>query len=132
MREFNRKSWLIGFALGLCGKPPPIAGSRREPVAYLYNGVRLPKLPEYDKSVYPYAVIVYIDGMYCLWLMASALIIGGEEGITIQQYTCTDNGWVEDSQMSFTPSGYEPSYWDCLIWSDHDVWTIDSNIVNIY
>lgn len=132
MREFNRKSWLIGFALELCGNPLPIAGSKREPVAYLYNGVRLPKLPEYDKSVYSYAVIVYIDGRYCLWLMASALIIGSDEAITIQQYTCTDNAWAEDSQMSFTPSGHDPSYWDCLIWSNHDVWTIDSNTVNIY
>ena len=26
-------------------------------MAYLYNGVRLPKLPEWDKAVYPYAVI---------------------------------------------------------------------------
>ena len=29
----------------------------REPVAYLYNGVRLPKLPEWDKAAYPYAII---------------------------------------------------------------------------
>jgi hypothetical protein len=31
----------------------------REPVAWLYNGVRLPKLPEWDKSAYPYAYIGY-------------------------------------------------------------------------
>lgn len=29
----------------------------REPVAYLYNVVRLPKLPEWDKTEYPYAMI---------------------------------------------------------------------------
>lgn len=32
---------------------------------YLYNGVRLPKLPEWDKSKYPYALIIhypYNDG----------------------------------------------------------------------
>ena len=29
-----------------------------EPVNYLYNGVKLPKLPEWDKTVYPYAVII--------------------------------------------------------------------------
>lgn len=35
-------------------------GKKREPVAYLYNGVRLPVLPEWDKTVYPYAHIEYI------------------------------------------------------------------------
>ena len=29
----------------------------KEPVAYLYNGTRLPKLPEWDKTAYPYAVL---------------------------------------------------------------------------
>lgn len=28
---------------------------------YLYNGVRLPKLPEWDKTVYPYAVVLYVN-----------------------------------------------------------------------
>ena len=28
-----------------------------EPVAYLYNGVQLPPLPEWDKQKYPYAVM---------------------------------------------------------------------------
>ena len=49
------KSFLIGYALGLSGKPLPLSGG--EPVAYLYNGVRLPKLPEWDKEAYPYAGI---------------------------------------------------------------------------
>lgn len=49
------KSFLTGLALGLSGKPlPPV---KKEPVAYLYNGVRLPKLPEWDKEMYPYAYI---------------------------------------------------------------------------
>lgn len=29
----------------------------KEPVAYLYNGVRLPKLPEWDRVAYPYAYL---------------------------------------------------------------------------
>jgi hypothetical protein len=48
------KSFVKGILLGLCGHPLP----QGEPVAYLYNGVRLPKLPEWDKEAYPYA---YID-----------------------------------------------------------------------
>lgn len=76
MREFNRKSWLIGFALGLCGKPLPIGGSKREPVAYLYNGVELPDINEVwtDKETYPYAFIRKdtTENEYSLFLAESA------------------------------------------------------------
>ena len=50
------RSFLKGLAMGLCGKPLEFAPGK-EPVAYLYNGVRLPKLPEWDKEKYPYAVL---------------------------------------------------------------------------
>ena len=67
---FDLKSWLTGFALGLAGKPCPLPQGEptqpdepvappTEPVAYLYNGVRLPKLPLWDTSTYPYAYISY-------------------------------------------------------------------------
>lgn len=36
-----------------------VRGVKREPVAYLYNGVRLPKLPSWDKTEFPYAFIEY-------------------------------------------------------------------------
>lgn len=48
----RKRSFAAGCLLSLAGKPLPI--SKREPVAYLYNGVRLPKLPE---SELPYAVV---------------------------------------------------------------------------
>ncbi|MBR4856946.1 MAG: hypothetical protein IKU94_10025 [Bacteroidaceae bacterium] len=32
-------------------------GGTIEPIAYSYNGVELPALPEWDKEVYPYAVL---------------------------------------------------------------------------
>jgi hypothetical protein len=31
----------------------------KEPIAYSYNGIILPSLPEWDKETYPYAVMVY-------------------------------------------------------------------------
>lgn len=52
----DKLSFLKGLALGLAGKPLDFA-PKSEPVAYLYNGVRLPALPEWDKEKYPYAVI---------------------------------------------------------------------------
>lgn len=58
---YDKLSFLKGLALGLAGKPLEFA-PKKEPVAYLYNGVRLPKLPEWDKEAYPYAVIDWYEG----------------------------------------------------------------------
>ena len=49
------QSFRMGMGIGLASKPLPLA--KKEPIAYLYNGVRLPKLPEWDREVYPYAYI---------------------------------------------------------------------------
>lgn len=54
------RSFVDGILLSLPGIPMPFAVSK-EPVAYLYNGVQLPGLPEWDKDEYPYAVISYDD-----------------------------------------------------------------------
>lgn len=51
------RSFVKGLIMGQFGSPLPMA--EKEPVAYLYNGVRLPALPEWDRETYPYAVIVY-------------------------------------------------------------------------
>ena len=50
------RSCVMGLILGQFSSPLPMA--QKEPVAYLYNGVRLPKLPEWDREKYPYAVIL--------------------------------------------------------------------------
>lgn len=49
-------SWRAGFELGLAGFSFPYSKPRK-PIAYLYNGIRLPALPEWDRGVYPYAVM---------------------------------------------------------------------------
>lgn len=50
----DKNSMTLGYLVGR-----QIAGQRRKkPVAYLYNGVRLPVLPEWDGEKYPYAFIV--------------------------------------------------------------------------
>ena len=54
-KDFCLRSWLTGFCLGMAGKPLPLS---KEPVAYLYNGVQLPPLPDWDKEKYPCAIIV--------------------------------------------------------------------------
>ena len=54
--NFDLQDWLTGWLYGMVGrfmlvKNVPI------PIAYSYNGTVLPKLPEWDKETYPYAVI---------------------------------------------------------------------------
>lgn len=49
------RSCVMGLILGQFSSPLSMA--QKEPVAYLYNGVRLPKLPEWDRETYPYALI---------------------------------------------------------------------------
>ena len=57
MSRAGQQIWLTGLSLGLTGKP--LLYAKSEPVAYLYNGVRLPKLPDWDKETYPYAILIY-------------------------------------------------------------------------
>lgn len=56
--NIDMKAVLLGNAVRayLAGRG---VGSKT-PVAYLYNGVQLPALPEWDKETYPYATIVGI------------------------------------------------------------------------
>ena len=53
----NKSSFMLGWLTGRM-----IAGQRSRnttPIAYLYNGVQLPALPEWDKETYPYAYICH-------------------------------------------------------------------------
>ena len=51
--KFPLREWVGWLLPGLCSRAVPVVETR-EPVAYLYNGVRLPPLPE---LVYPHAYI---------------------------------------------------------------------------
>lgn len=55
---FDLKSWLTGFAMGRAGISLPLAS---KPAAYLYNGHRLPALPQWNREVYPHAFILIPD-----------------------------------------------------------------------
>ena len=63
MTEKMRSS-VMGLILSLFSSPLPEV--QKQPVAYLYNGVRLPKLPEWDRETYPYATISVISHMTAL------------------------------------------------------------------
>lgn len=123
VKLFDLKSWLTGFALGLAGKPLPLAV--RKPVAYLYNGVRLPELPEWDKEKYPYVVIERTGS--ALYNYAYAL------RLFQKPYKITGTQWMVSHFVA--PEGDEKTYTACacpytdngdgtFVWSEPTVYNI--------
>ena len=60
-KMFPLKEWITGIIL------ERLSRTSRTPVAYLYNGVRLPALPEWDREAYPFAVITQNGYITRLW-----------------------------------------------------------------
>lgn len=138
--------WMVGRMIaGMRGK--------REPVAYLYNGVRLPKLPEWDKTVYPYAVISLFENDYHKgYIMdisathyVAAEVYPGHVGnsLTIttpamcyslqdsggENTTSPDGAWVLTSDLSGETENYFRSgkYYS-LFWANYDVSGSDGTV----
>ena len=59
--QFSLRDFLSGIAAGAASRCV-LPRQQKEPLAYLYNGVQLPPLPEYDAEKYPYALIYYYSG----------------------------------------------------------------------
>lgn len=55
VEKFPIREWIGWLLAGLCSRPLPMGA--REPVAYLYNGVRLPGLPEEHTYYYKHRYI---------------------------------------------------------------------------
>lgn len=144
--KFPLQDFLNGLAMALCGRP--IRWPSREPVAYLYNGARLPKLPEYDQTEYPYAFISVNKNnpekkmLYVLAVEAThgeAYMGGGAlSGNAKLRYDYTDGGaWSEPTDQTdksilgtsfYTPvwSNYE------MLRSNGEVWLSASEPVPVY
>ena len=58
--KFPLKAWLTGFALGIVAD----LMKEKEPIAYLYNGVLLPPLPERDMEEYKYVFMHIYNGTH--------------------------------------------------------------------
>ena len=87
--------WLVGRQ---------IAGQRsvKKPVAYLYNGVQYPPLPEWDKKTHPYVFIGHNFIMTPILYVASEITHGYDDsgiwvvyGVRIATYDRTANAWTE-------------------------------------
>ena len=58
VEKFPIVGYVSGLVARMCSRRTEIPeGSAAVPTAYLYNGIRLPALPEWDRGVYPYVNI---------------------------------------------------------------------------
>ena len=138
------KSFVMGILLGMVGRAKLPQGEA-EPVAYLYNGVRLPKLPEWDKETYPYAVIdynhIYDDDPFYELQLYSSMTTTVESGELGSRYYVKVTGsfiWIR-SYLNRQPSVWAEPYYgnynsvvmeptDTWQWSNTDILNPDGSV----
>lgn len=110
---------------------------------YLYNGVRLPALPEYDKTAYPYAIILtpsWSPDDYELLISKVApyvtsdkyFRINGEVKGDVLRYEKGSTGWVHNSYTDALKgviyATEPPSVYCTVCWSNHNVLNEDGSV----
>ena len=141
------RGFVNGILLGVVGKPFPITQEEREPVAYLYNGVQLPKLPEWDEVTYPYALmyrrlpgtieLCVFDGEPYTYRLNEKLYTGLNTKVMAGRSNYTGTYWTELSYNEVTPMAQidgsvlptdnYPSYY---IWANYDVLDEDGTVMH--
>lgn len=139
------KSWLMGLALALAGKPRLLA--KREPVAWLYNGVRFPLVPERNRKKYPYVFIaksLILKSYHAIASQEPAVVLNGSFGTIDYEYPWLrlnydeETGWgnwremAEDAESSFVAdsSGAWTNY--DLLKEDGSIWLAASEPIPVY
>lgn len=112
---------------------------------YLYNGVRLPKLPEWDRQTYPYAYIQYGstsegDRVYALvlstvkfttrkWAIVVDALVGTADGDAIRwRYNLTtDVEWSRTDKVYSVVAGEDVGvHMGPLVWVNTDIYSYTS------
>ena len=116
---------------------------------FRYNGCTLPALPEWDKSLYPFAMIVGVRSAFSFHLVCHGLpltgrvidgktYIGYEVGTKVYDFTYSlakgDTDWVDRGDVS-REAGSEVvwHYYNDVsewIWCDHDILDESGNLVH--
>lgn len=140
------RSCVMGLILGQFSSPLPMA--QKEPVAYLYNGVRLPKLPERDREKYPFAVVMQEVSSSIYFAQAIAAPLYTEETVSLagkslfqlayeQRYllksvideTGTWKNWYELPNTYFNGRlEYDGATENVLVWTNHDILNEDGSV----
>ena len=126
------KRFVNGILRDMVGAPLHFIVSKPEPVAYLYNDVRLPKLPEWDEKIYPYAYLctVWTESNRIAHLFVAAepmavvdsITTGGFEGyisscgkeIACKEYKCniaTGTEWADGARVNFVSQTTFVPFW---------------------
>ena len=128
----NPTAMLMGYMVGQAIKINR-AFPKREPVAYSYNGVDLPALPQWDKEKFPYACIGYLyknlsyhDDIYLF--VGTEKFVCDADNLVSAQYI--DSEWVPTKYYIYklSSSGLawewftDPDYRMITpFWANHDV-----------
>lgn len=130
------KSFQMGLAMGLSGKPLPLA--KKEPIAYLYNGVRLPKLPEWDREKYPYAVITYmaITAQYKLSVFSecehyknsAGKLLVGSQSASQEELSGYYAASLSDTEWHYADTPTRSAFANDVKWANFDIQNEDGSI----
>lgn len=131
-----------GFLFGLLCPGDWRASESGEPVAYLYNGVQLPPLPEWDKTAYPYAAIFKnIIGTAVLYIFeqkpyvtiktsvtAALSITSGSKYVYKGANSISNptNGW--NANTEYTATDDQTMNIQSVIWTDFDLLNEDGTV----
>lgn len=135
-------NWKQLIALGLCSVGEYT--ERKEPVAYLYGGVRLPPLPEWDKEAAPYAFIDTSDptststtgGNYAIYMHSKASVVGSDNWLKFSKpvYQALKwTGWGVVKKLTNTNAikvkpDYDGDSYLHIIWTNHDIYNEDGTL----
>lgn len=142
---FDLRSWLMGFTLGIAGKPLPFGRA----LWYSYNGTILNALPYWDESKYPYAVITSFTILdttaYKLWLFEEPMMVYSVEGSDLPTFRAgdTDVPYMMDTcKIGYSDSG--SNKWEglknmtitansdattgAIVWSNYDITLEDGTV----
>lgn len=127
--ETEVNPFLQGVEIGRKIKAQRLA--KQEPVAYMYNGVQLPELPEWDKETYPYAFINGDDTYYMLHVTDKPLkaidgYMRSEEGTVAHEYSELGDGvWKKFYQTNIIAGVHTLLL---PMWSNRDVLNEDGSV----
>lgn len=129
------KGFVNGVLFSLVGKPLPI--TQKEPVAYLYNGMRLPDINSvWDKETYPYAFICHTSNpnSYTLHLNPQSAVIEGDH-VHTRGYGVFYANWGGNNKWSYLGTQWTEGEWtkissitDGCQWSNHDIINEDGSV----
>ena len=124
------KDFLEGLAISAACHVLPVR--KKQPIAYSYNGVILPALPEWDRERYPYMCMTTnsSNSVVNLHMSSEPVVYDGKLNVTMIRtayvpkprlfvsWTENNNAWGEIAEPS---TDYNIYYSNPLIWTNTDI-----------